>query len=119
MSTNPHPDVVIYHNPGCGTSRKTLDAIREKGIEPTVVQYLKTGWTAAQLRTLFEAAGLTPRDALRTKQAEGAALKAGNASDEDIIAAMVADPVLVERPFVVTPKGARLCRPMETVFEVL
>lgn len=119
MSTNTRSDVVIYHNPGCGTSRKTLDAIRGKGIEPTVVQYLKTGWTAAQLRALFEAAGLTPADALRTKQAEGAALKAANADDEEIIAAMVAAPVLVERPFVVTPRGTRLCRPMETVFEVL
>lgn len=119
MNTVARSDFIIYHNPNCSTSRKALEAIRATGVEPTVVPYLKAGWTAGQLRELFKAAGLSAREALRTKQAEGAELAARNASEDEIIAAMVEMPVLVERPFVVTPKGTRLARPLERVEEVL
>ncbi|MDO4681360.1 MAG: arsenate reductase family protein [Lautropia sp.] len=119
MSTHPSVDFIIYHNPNCSTSRKALEAIRATGVEPTVIPYLKTGWTADQLRQLFKEAGLSAREALRTKQAEGAGLAARNASEDEIIAAMVGLPVLVERPFVVTPRGTRLARPLERLDEVL
>jgi arsenate reductase len=107
--------VTIYHNPGCGTSRNVLAAIRERGIRPQVVEYLKTGWTADQLRALFAKMGVGARQALRTRgtQADALGLTAPGASDEAIIAAMVAEPVLVERPIVVTDKAAALCRPPE------
>lgn len=117
--SQPSADYIIYHNPNCSTSRKALDAIRATGVEPTVVPYLKTGWTREQLQTLFAAAGLSAREALRTKQAEGAELASRNASDDEIIAAMIELPVLVERPFVVTPKGTRLARPLDRIHEVL
>lgn len=119
MSNAAEPAFIIYHNPNCSTSRKALEAIRATGVEPTVVQYLKAGWTAEQLRQLFRDAGLSAREALRTKQAEGAELAARNPSEDEIIAAMVEMPVLVERPFVVTPKGTRLARPLERISEVL
>ncbi|MDO5102142.1 MAG: arsenate reductase (glutaredoxin) [Lautropia sp.] len=119
MTPQPSADFIIYHNPSCSTSRKALEAIRATGVEPTVVQYVKAGWTADQLRQLFSDAGLTAREALRTKQAEGAELAARNPSEDEIIAAMVEMPVLVERPFVVTPKGTRLARPLERISEVL
>lgn len=119
MSNAADPAFIIYHNPNCSTSRKALEAIRATGVEPTVVQYLKAGWTADQLRQLFRDAGLSAREALRTKQAEGAELAARNSSEDEIIAAMVEMPVLVERPFVVTPKGTRLARPLERISEVL
>lgn len=119
MSNAAEPAFIIYHNPNCSTSRKALEAIRATGVEPTVVQYLKAGWTAEQLRQLFRDAGLSAREVLRTKQAEGAELAARNPSEDEIIAAMVEMPVLVERPFVVTPKGTRLARPLERISEVL
>lgn len=112
-------ETIIYHNPNCSTSRKALEAIRATGVEPTVVLYLKTGWQREQLLALFKAAGLSAREAVRTKQAEGAALLAEGKSDEEIIAAMIEMPVLVERPFVVTPKGTRLCRPLERIEALL
>jgi len=105
----------IYHNPKCGTSRNVLAAIRASGTEPAVVLYLETGWTVAQLQALFAAAGLTPRAALRAK--EGAGLE--TADDAALLAAMVARPILVERPFVEAPKGVRLCRPSELVLALL
>ena len=105
--------ILIHHNPKCGTSRNVLAAIRASGAEPVVVDYLKEGWTRGQLLGLFAAAGLTPRQALRAKQAEAAGLE--DADDEALIAAMIAHPVLVERPFVCAPKGVRLCRPSEQV----
>lgn len=109
--------IVIYHNPRCGTSRNALAAIRASGSEPQVIEYLKDGWTRAQLLTLFAMADLTPEQALRKKAPEAAGLDGADA--ETILAAMIADPVLVERPIVVSSKGARLCRPLEAVLEVL
>ncbi|TPE62239.1 arsenate reductase family protein [Sandaracinobacter neustonicus] len=109
--------IVIFHNPKCGTSRNTLAAIRASGTEPVVIEYLATGWTRGQLWGLFAAAGLSPRQALRTKQAEAAGLE--NADDEALIAAMIEHPVLVERPFVCAAKGVRLCRPAGLVADLL
>lgn len=113
--------VTIFHNPACGTSRNTLAAIRESGVEPVVVEYLKAGWTKAQLQDLLGKLALRPRDILRTKGALAAELGLTNpaASDDAILDAMVANPVLVERPIVVSPKGAVLSRPSERVFEIL
>jgi arsenate reductase len=114
-------DVVIFHNPACSTSRKALEAIRAAGREPKVVEYMKAGWTRPQLKALFARMGVRPHDALRTRntQAEALGLTADGASDEAIIDAMVADPVLVERPIVKTGKGTVLARPVERVGEVL
>ncbi len=114
-------DVVIYHNPACGTSRNTLALLREKGVEPKVVEYLKAGWTAAQLKGLLKAMGVPARDILRVMgtQAEALGLTKPGATDAQLIAAMVADPILVNRPIVVTPKGAALCRPAERTLELL
>ena len=113
--------VTVFHNPACGTSRNVLEMVRAAGHEPEVVEYLKTGWDAAQLRALFDEAGLTPREALRERgspAAELGLLEAG-ASDEAILAAMVEHPVLVQRPIVRTPWGAALCRPKEAVLDLL
>lgn len=114
-------DVVIFHNPNCSTSRKALDAIREAGRTPKVVEYMKVGWTKPQLKALFAKMGVKPAALLRTRntEAEALGLTAPGASDDKIIDAMVADPVLVERPIVETPKGAVLARPVERVAEVL
>jgi len=111
----------IYHNPKCSTSRQVLEMIEAKGIKPEIVEYVKTGWTKPQLKALFAAAGLTPRQALRTKasEAEALGLLDPNVSDAKLLDAMIEHPVLVERPFVTTPKGTRLCRPKETVQELL
>lgn len=114
-------DATIYHNPNCGTSRNTLALLRENGVEPQVVEYLKAGWTADQLRGLFQRMGVRPRDVLRVRgtRAEELGLTAPDVEDEALIAAMVEDPILVERPIVVTRKGAALCRPKERVLELL
>ncbi|MFL6675260.1 MAG: arsenate reductase (glutaredoxin) [Massilia sp.] len=114
-------DITIYHNGRCGTSRNTLAAIREAGIEPNVVDYLATPPSREQLRQLIAAAGLTVREAMRTKEAVYAELKLDDPglSDQALLDAMVAHPILINRPFVVTPKGVRLCRPMERVQEIL
>ncbi|MAW85463.1 MAG: arsenate reductase (glutaredoxin) [Phyllobacteriaceae bacterium] len=113
--------VVIHHNPDCGTSRNTLEMIRASGEEPVVIEYLKTGWTRPQLLALFAGAGLTPRTALRVSKspAEALGLTGPEVSDESILDAMLEHPVLVNRPIVVTRKGIRLCRPSETVLELL
>lgn len=113
--------VTIYHNPACGTSRNTLALIREKGIEPTVVEYLKTGWTKPQLTALLAKMGKTPRDILRVRgtPAEALGLTAPDASDDAILDGMVQHPIMVERPIVDTPKGAAICRPAETVLGLL
>lgn len=113
--------IVIHHNPACGTSRNVLAAIRAAGVEPVVVEYLKEGWTRGQLLGLFAAAGLTPRAALREKGTRAAelGLLAAGVDDETILSAMVADPVLVNRPIVCSPKGVRLCRPSEAVLDLL
>lgn len=112
-------DATIYHLPRCSTSRKTLDRLRDAGIEPTVVKYADEGWTAEQLRALFAAAGLTPSQAVRKREKAYAELGLADASDDEILAAMVEHPLLVERPFVVTSKGTRLARPVESVDEIL
>lgn len=113
--------VVIYHNPACGTSRNVLATLEAAGETPVVIEYLQTGWTKPQLLGLFAAAGLTPRAALRESKspaAELGLLKDG-VSDEAILDAMVAHPILVNRPIVCTPKGVRLCRPSELVLDLL
>lgn len=112
-------DATIFHNPRCSTSRKALEKLREAGVEPTVVKYLDTGWTREQLQQLFADAGLSPRQAVRKREALYAELNLAQASDAELLDAMVAHPVLVERPFVVTDKGARLARPLESVDEIL
>ena len=114
-------DVTIYHNPGCGTSRNTLALLREKGVEPTVVEYLKTGWTKPQLEALFSKMSVRPHDVLRVNgtRAEELGLTDPHVSDEALIAAMIIDPILVNRPIVVTAKGAALCRPAELVLGLL
>jgi arsenate reductase len=113
--------VTIFHNPACGTSRNTLAAIRAAGIEPTVVEYLKAGWTRPQLKGLLKKLGLTARDVLRIRgtPAEELKLTDPKTTEDQIIDAMVGHPILVERPIVVTPKGAVLARPSEKVLEIL
>lgn len=113
--------VTIFHNPKCGTSRNVLAMIQASGVEPTVVEYVKAGWTREQLRDLLARAGAAPRDWLRAKGTPAAelGLLEPDVADDAILAAMVAEPILVERPIVVTPKGVRLCRPSERVFDLL
>lgn len=112
-------DATIYHNPRCSTSRKTLDALRTAGIEPTVVKYLDEGWTRDQLAQLFADAGLTAAQAARKREPLYKELNLAEATEDEILAAMVEHPVLVERPFVVTDKGTRLARPIQNLDEVL
>lgn len=113
--------IVIHHNPDCGTSRNVLAIIEAAGYQPIVIDYLRSGWTLPQLQGLFAAAGLTPRTALRTTKSPAAelGLLAEHVSDEAILQAMLAHPVLVNRPIVCTPKGVRLCRPSEAVLDLL
>jgi arsenate reductase len=114
-------DVTIYHNPACGTSRNTLALLREKGVEPTVVEYLKAGWTRPQLEALLKQLGKSAHEVLRVRgtDAHELGLTDPAASDAALIAAMVLEPILVERPIVVTPKGAALCRPADLVLTLL
>ena len=114
-------DVVIYHNPSCGTSRNTLALLREKGVEPKVVEYLKEGWTKEQLEDLLKRMDAGAHDILRVRgtRADELGLSDPQASDEALIAAMIIDPILVNRPIVVTQKGAALCRPAELVLGLL
>jgi arsenate reductase len=114
-------NITIFHNPACGTSRNALAMIRESGVEPTVVEYVKIGWTADQLKGLLKTMGKTPRDILRVRgtPADELGVTDPAVSDDAIIAAMVAHPILVERPIVQTPKGVRLGRPIEAVREIL
>ena len=113
--------VVIHHNPECGTSRNVLEIIRASGAEPVIIDYLHTGWTRPQLLALFAAANLTPRTALRTSKSPAAELGLLDAdmTDDAILDAMLIHPVLVNRPLVCTPKGVRLCRPSESVLDLL
>lgn len=114
-------DITIYHNARCGTSRNTLAALREAGHEPQVVDYLKSPPSREQLREMIAAAGLSVREAIRSKEAVYTELGLDQAGvdDEALLDAMVANPILINRPFVVTPKGVRLCRPVERVQEIL
>lgn len=111
----------IYHNPMCGTSRKTLEILRNEGADVTVIEYLKNPPRKAELKRLYERAGLSPREGLRKKEPLAGALDLveGPVSDNAILEAMVADPILIERPLVETEKGVRLCRPQEKVREIL
>ena len=113
--------VTVFHNPACGTSRNVLAMVEAAGYRPEVVEYLQAGWTADQLGALLVEAGITPREALREKEAVAVerGLLGPAASDAAILAAMVEHPVLVNRPIVRTPKGAAMCRPSETVFDLL
>lgn len=113
--------VTVWHNPKCGTSRNTLALIRHVGIEPTVIEYLKTPPTKAQLADAIAAAGLTVRGAIRAKEAIHAELGLDDAalSDDALLDAMIAHPVLINRPFVFAPAGVRLCRPSEVVLDLL
>ena len=113
-------NATIWHNPACGTSRKTLAILRETpGVELTVVEYLKNPYSADKLRQLFKDAGLTARDALRLRGTDAEERGLKDASEDKIIAAMAALPAYVERPFVETDKGVRLCRPQDLVREIL
>lgn len=114
-------DITIYHNARCGTSRNTLAAIRDAGHEPQVVDYLAHPPTRAALARLIADAGLAPRDAVRSKEAlfSELGLDRPGVADDALLDAMAAHPVLINRPFVVTPKGTRLCRPFELVQEIL
>ncbi|GHA12224.1 arsenate reductase [Arenicella chitinivorans] len=113
--------IVIHHNPDCGTSRNVLKIIRDAGYTPTVIEYLDTGWTKPQLLSLFAAADLTPRSALRVSKSPAAELGLldESVSDEALLEAMIKHPVLVNRPLVVSPLGVRLCRPSEAVLDLL
>ncbi|WP_022705611.1 arsenate reductase family protein [Pseudorhodobacter ferrugineus] len=113
--------IVIHHNPDCGTSRNVLGIIRAAGYAPVVIDYLTTGWTRPQLLGLFAAANLTPPEALRVSKspAEALGLTAPDVTDDQLLAAMIAHPILVNRPIVCTPKGVRLCRPSEAVLDLL
>jgi arsenate reductase len=107
----------IYHNPNCGTSRKTLDILRESGADVTVIEYLKAPPSREELRRLYAAAGISARDGLRAKEEEAAPVR--QAEDEAVLDAMMANPKLIERPLVETEKGVRLCRPQDKVREIL
>lgn len=113
--------VTIYHNPDCGTSRNALEAIRTAGHDPQVIDYKKVGWTRPQLEQLFAQMNVGPREVLREKGSPAAelGLLENGVSDDAMLEAMVGHPILVNRPIVVTPKGARLCRPSELVQELL
>ncbi len=113
--------ITIYHNPACGTSRNTLAMIRSSGQEPEIIEYLKNPPSREQLKQLIAASGLTVRQALRAKGTPYLALSLDNPSlkDEELLDAMMQHPVLINRPFVITPKGTRLARPSEVVLEIL
>ena len=112
-------DTVIYHNPKCSTSRKTLDLLRDNGFEPTVVEYLKTPPSRAELVKMIRDAGIDVRTAARKRESLYEELNLADASDDQLLDAMVDHPILIERPFVVTPKGTRLARPIDAVREIL
>lgn len=114
-------DITIYHNPSCGTSRNTLALIRNAGIEPHVIEYLRHPPTRDVLKELIVNAGLTVREAIREKGTPYTELGLDNPalSDDELLDAMLTHPILINRPFVVTPGGARLCRPSEIVLDIL
>ena len=114
-------DIIVYHNPECGTSRNTLGLIRNAGLEPHVIEYLKTPPSRAILESLNQSAGMSPRDLLREKGTPYANLNLGNPelTNTQLIDAMMAHPVLINRPLVVSPLGVKLCRPSEEVLSLL
>lgn len=109
----------IFHNPKCSTSRKTLDLLRENGIEPEIVLYLKTPPTRAELVTLIADAGIGVREAVRKRESLYTELGLADASDDELLDALAQHPILIERPLVVTDKGTRLARPIDRVREIL
>jgi arsenate reductase len=113
--------ITIYHNPACGTSRNTLAMIRQSGVEPHIVEYLKTPPSRQELKELIRAMGIKARDLLREKGTPYAELRLDDPewSDEELIDFMLAHPILIKRPIVVTERGVRLCRPSEAVLEIL
>ena len=113
--------IIIYHNPACGTSRNTLAMIRQSGAEPEVIEYLKTPPTRERLVELIKAMGIAPRDLLRRKGTPYDELGLDDAkwTDDQLIDFMIAHPILINRPIVVTPKGTKLCRPSEAVLDIL
>jgi arsenate reductase len=114
-------DITIYHNPACGTSRNTLALIRNTGTEPRVIHYLETPPSRAELVALIAASGLPVREVMRTKEKIFSELRLGDPrwSDDELIDFMLAHPILINRPIVVTPLGTRLCRPSEAVLDIL
>lgn len=113
--------VTLYHNPNCGTSRNALALLKQAGVKPTVVEYVKAGWTANQLKALFAKMGMSAREVMRVRgtPAEELGLTDPGATEDQIIQAMTQHPILVERPIVDTPKGAVLGRPVQKVADVL
>lgn len=111
----------IYHNPRCGTSRNVLQMIRDAGIEPTIIEYLKSPPSRQTLAGLIDQSGLTVREAVRAKEPlyQELGLAASDVTDDELLDAMIENPILINRPFVVTEQGARLCRPTELVSEIL
>ncbi|OBH14101.1 MULTISPECIES: arsenate reductase (glutaredoxin) [unclassified Mycobacterium] len=112
-------EAVIYHNPRCSTSRKTLDLLRDNGVEPTIVEYLKTPPSRTELARMISDSGIDVRTAVRKKESLYAELDLADATDDELLDAMAEHPILIERPFVVTAKGTRLGRPVEKVREIL
>jgi arsenate reductase (glutaredoxin) len=114
-------NVTIYHNPACGTSRKTLEILRESGAEPTVLEYLRAPPSRTELKRLYDRAGISPRDGLRAKETIAAelGLLRPDVTDDEILDAMIEHPILINRPLVETEKGVRLCRPQDVVREIL
>jgi arsenate reductase len=112
-------DATIYHNPRCTTSRKTLELLRDNGIEPEVIQYLKTPPSRTELVKLIKDAGIDVRTAARKREPLYAELNLADADDDALLDAMAEHPILIERPFVVTPRGTRLARPLDSVREIL
>ena len=109
----------IFHNPKCSTSRKTLDLLRENGMDPEVVLYLKTPPSRAELATMIADAGIEVRDAVRKRESLYKELNLADAGDDELLDALVEHPILIERPFVITDKGTRLARPIENIRELL
>ena len=111
----------IYHNPMCGTSRQTLEILRDSNADVTIVEYLKTPPSRDELERLYRQAGITPREGLRAKEPLAAelGLTRHDATDDEVLEAMMAHPILINRPLVVTDKGVRLCRPQDVVREIL
>lgn len=112
-------EAVIYHNPRCSTSRKTLDLLRDNGFEPTIVEYLKDPPSRDELVRMIRDAGIDVRTAVRKRESLYGELGLADATDDQLLDAMTEHPILIERPFVVTPKGTRLARPVEQVREIL
>lgn len=115
------PDITIFHNPACGTSRNTLALLRHAGLEPTVIEYLKTPPSKEALRRLLADMGMPARELLRQKGTPYAELGLDDLkwTDDELLDAMLREPILINRPIVVTPLGTKLCRPSEAVFEIL